>query len=124
MEAMERLTEEDVRKLTVAQTNVLCHWLCIPYGAKTGTTVERRERACTKVREEEARQRPKRVWKAFVEHSMTESMPAFDKKIRETGPWTPWTKETVEVRYLSLPDRTAGGEQMSLGDLVGTQGVE
>ena len=124
MEAMERLTEEDVRMLTAAQTNTLCHWLRIPYGAKTGTTVERRERAWKKVRDEEAGQLPKHVWKAVVEHSMTESMPAFDKKIRETGPQTPSKKENVEVRYPSRTDRTAGGQRLSLEDLVGTQGPE
>ena len=124
MEAMERLTEEDVRKVTVAQTNALCHWLRIPYGAKTGTTVERREQAWTKVREEEAGQLPKHVWKAVVEHSMTESMPAFDKKIRETGPQTPSKKENVEVRYPSGTDCTTGGQRLNLEDLVGTQGPD
>ena len=55
---------------------------------------------------------------------MTESMPAFDKKIREIGPRTPSKKENVEVRYPSRTDRTAGGQRLSLEDLVGTHGPE
>ena len=43
MEAMERLTADDIRKLNVAQTNALCHWLHIPYGQKEGSTMEKRE---------------------------------------------------------------------------------
>ena len=78
---MERLTEEDVRKLTAAQTNALCHWLRIPYGSKTGTTAEKRERVWRRIRDEEAGQLPRHVWKAVVEHSMAELMLAFDKKI-------------------------------------------
>ena len=78
---MERLTDEDVRKLTVAQTNALCRWLRIPYGSKTGTTAEKRERVWRRIRDEEAGQLPRYVWKAVVAHSMAELMPAFDKKI-------------------------------------------
>ena len=124
MGAMERLTEEDVRKLTAAQTNALRHWLRIPYGSKTGTTAEKRERVWRRIRDEEAGQLPRHVWKAIVEHSMAESMPAFDKKIRETGPRTPSKKDSIKVRYPSLTGPTAGVGRLTVKDLVGTSGVE
>ena len=121
---MERLTEEDVRKLTAAQTNALCHWLRIPYGSKTGTTAEKRERVWRRIRDEEAGQLPRHVWKAVVEHSMAESMPAFDKKIRETGPRTPSKKDSIKVRYPSLTGPTAGAGRLTIEDLVGNSGPE
>ena len=124
MGAMEHLTEEDVRKLTAAQTNALSHWLRIPYGSKTGTTVEKRECVWRWIRDKEARQLPRHVWKVVVEHSMAESMPAFDKRIRETGPRTPLKKDRIEVRYPSPTGPIAGAGQLTVEDLVGNSGLE
>ena len=55
---------------------------------------------------------------------MAESMPAFDKKIRETGPRTPSKKDSIEVRYPSLTGPTAGAGRLTVEDLVGTSGLE
>ena len=64
------------------------------------------------------------VAQACVEHSMVETVPAFDKKIRETGPRTLSKKEVVEVRYLSPTGRTAGARWLRIEDLVGNSGLE
>ena len=107
MGAMGHLTKEDMRKLTVAQTNALCHWLRISYGSKTGTTIEKRKRIWRRIRDEEARHLLRHMWKAVVENLMAETVLAFDRKIIETGPRTPLQKDTVEVSYLSLICHTA-----------------
>ena len=124
MGAMERLTKEDVRKLMAAQTNVLCHWLCIPYGSKTRTTVEKHKCVWRRNKDEEAGQLLRHMWKVVMEHSIAESMPAFKKKIRETGPQTPSKKDSVEVEYLSLTGPTVGARRLTIEDLVGNSGLE
>lgn len=55
---------------------------------------------------------------------MMESIPVFDKKIREMEPQTPSKKENMEMWYPSLTNYIVGSQQLSLGDLVGTEGLE
>ena len=55
---------------------------------------------------------------------MVESMPAFNKKIREIGPRTPSKKDNVEVRYPSLTGHTMGARRLKIEDLLGNSGLE
>ena len=55
---------------------------------------------------------------------MAESMPAFNKKIRGTGPRTLSKKDSIEVRYLSLTGPTVGAGRLTVEDLVGNSGLE
>ena len=97
MEAMECLTADDIRKFNAAQTNVLCHWLRILYGQKEGSTAEKRERVWRTIVEKKV-ELPSHVWQAILEHTPTETMPAFDKKLKDAGPPTPSKLEAMELR--------------------------
>ena len=65
-----------------------------PVWLQMGRTAEKCKCIWQWIRDEEAGQLPKHVWKVVVEHSMAESMLAFDKRSERQGP-RPCRRKTV-----------------------------
>ena len=61
---------------------------------------------------------PSHVWQAILEHTPAETMPVFDKKLKDVGPPTPSKLEAMELR---VSEQHALQERMSavLGETSG-----
>ena len=90
---------DNMQKLNVAQTNALCHWLCIPYDLNKNSLVEKRVRVCRTIMEKEV-ELLTHVWWVVLEHTPTETISRFDKQLNETEPPAPSKLEAMELRVL------------------------
>ena len=117
MEAMERLTKEDLSKLTVAQRT------CCATGYASRTALER--------------QRQQRNASTYGDGSGTRTLGSWlgtygtqwwsfqwrTRYRRLTRPWTLSKKETGEVWYLQMTDCIAGARRLSIDYSVGRRGL-